>query len=119
MFVRPMIYRHHLHCLSRNIPHSGVHRVCPSRIILILDSQSSNNIVPLRLLLSWMPYLILKEYQMPDNFAILHFFYPGEYQNDVSIFPSQLGRTYSTKECTHSYIRNVPKLPLQPYEMAS
>ena len=49
---------------------------------------------------------------MPDDYPILHFVFPSEDQNDVSISPSQLGRIYSTKECTHSYTRNVPKLPL-------
>ena len=47
---------------------------------------------------------------MPDDYPILHSVFLGEDQNDVSIPPSQLGRTSSTNECTHSYTRNVPKL---------
>ena len=47
MLVRPMIYRHLHHCLSSYIPTSGVHRVWPSRTILILGSQPSKNIGPL------------------------------------------------------------------------
>lgn len=93
MLARPMTYRHHHHCLSRHIPHLGVHRVCP-RIILILDSQSSKNIGPLPILLSWMPYLILKEYRIPKAHPILHSFFQSEDKNDVSITPSQLGRIY-------------------------
>ena len=114
MLAKPMIYRHHHHCLSRSIPHLDVHRVCPSRTILILDSQFTKNISPLRLFLSWMPYHILKKYQMPAAYPILHSFFPSEDKNDVPISPSQLGRIYPflLKECTHFYKKNVPKLPL-------
>ena len=85
-----------------NIRHSGVHKVCPSMTILISDSQSSKNIGPLWLLLSWMPYHILKEYWMPDAYPILHSIFPGEDKNDVSISPPQLGRI-----CLFQW-RNVP-----------
>ena len=100
-----MICRQHHHCLSRNIPHSGVHRVCPFMTILILDSQSSKNIDPLRLLLSWMPYHILKEYWLPDAYPIIHSFFPSEDKNVVSISPSQLGRIYQPNQTCLSSIQ--------------
>jgi len=44
-----------------------------------------------------MPYPIVKEYSMPNYYQILHYVFPGEDQNDVSISPSQIRRTYSNK----------------------
>lgn len=61
-----------------------------------------------------MPYLILKEYRMPNDYPILHDVFPGEDQNVMSISPSQIGRTYSNKGM-YLFLpkRNVPKLPLR------
>lgn len=123
MLARPMISRHNYNCLSRNIPYPGVHKVYPSRTILILDFQSSKNISPLWLLLSWMLYHILKEYEchMLTQSSMLSS--QSEDKNDMSISASQLGMIYTllwrnvpipTKEMFPSSLSSwdLSKLPL-------
>jgi len=82
MLARPMIYKHSHHCLSWNIPYRSTQdishedysylRLPNPKIISILHEYSSIG------------------YPIPSSHSV----FPGEDQNDVSISPSQLGRTY-------------------------
>ena len=93
MLVISMIYIHPHHCLSRNIPHLGSRGVLhedyyylglpnPQRISVLHNSSY----------LGW-PISILKEYQMPNDYPIPYSVFLSEDKNNVSISPSQLGRT--------------------------
>ena len=113
MLARPMMYRHPHHCLSQSIPHPGSQSVfhqdyCYLGFLVLKEYRSS------------MTTLILDALTHPQRASDSRclpsrsFFLP-KWRKEWCVYLSLLIREdiyIPIKECTHSYKRNVPKLPL-------